>query len=393
MEFRRVVVGVDFSAASLAAARWVATQLAPQAEIVLVHVLPEPEAPPPVRPYLPPMLEVVAELAPSLYGGLRGVAELIDAGRTRIDMRAGVPADGLAAAAADVGADLVCLGRTHSRRGSARFGATTAQRVLARSPLPLLVVPAATATSSARTGLPARILAAVDAHEARGRHVVHAAWRLALSCEARVDALHVLGPEVRALVRAHRRPGSRPVQPPRALARSRGEPSRRVRDDGDLLRVTREWIGRRLDEVGVPTSRATAHVRVGDPGQEIVGFAHAANVDLITIGRGGDHAVESTATAERAPASRPSAALPLGSTTRLVTWAAPCAVLVVPCAPAPPKGPSGTSLGTTARRGDASRSVASLASDPAAGGLPPAAAHRPPGPGPGRGASAVEDAA
>ena len=49
MKLRTVVVGVDFSAASLSAAQWVGTHLAPDAEIVLVHVLPEPEAPPSSR--------------------------------------------------------------------------------------------------------------------------------------------------------------------------------------------------------------------------------------------------------------------------------------------------------------------------------------------------------
>ena len=45
MELQRIVVGIDFSDASLAVARWVAKTLAPDAELLLVHVVPEPDAP------------------------------------------------------------------------------------------------------------------------------------------------------------------------------------------------------------------------------------------------------------------------------------------------------------------------------------------------------------
>jgi len=41
----RVVVGVDFGSASLAAARWTARHLMPEAELVLVHVVEVPKVP------------------------------------------------------------------------------------------------------------------------------------------------------------------------------------------------------------------------------------------------------------------------------------------------------------------------------------------------------------
>ena len=391
MQFHRVVVGVDFSAASLAAARWVATQLAPRAELVLVHVLPEPEAPSFVRPYLPSMLEIVAELAPPLLGGLRGVAELVNAGRTRVDMRAGLPADGLARAAAEVGADLICVGRTHSRRGSARFGATTAQRLLARTGLPVVVVPAAPAAPGAQrpaVAPPARILAAVDAR-ASASCLVQAAWRLALACEARLDALHVLGPALHALVRAscpaEADPGSTPPAP--ADAGGLGPSSF---DERTLFGLTREWLEGQLDAAGAAPARARATVRVGDPGQEIVAFAHAAGVDLITVGRGGDWADPPPAAAAKAAVP---CALPLGSTARLVMWAAPCPVLVLPAAP-PPRDPAPTTRwGARQRQAPAPRSGATRAPSPSPGPLPPAAAHRERDAAPGRGAHREEDAA
>src|SRR5690242_21755620 len=45
MFLKRVVLGIDFSDASLGTARWAARHLAPDAELALVHVI--PLAPPP----------------------------------------------------------------------------------------------------------------------------------------------------------------------------------------------------------------------------------------------------------------------------------------------------------------------------------------------------------
>lgn len=45
MKIRRIVVGVDFREPSVAAARWTARELAPDAEIVLLHVVDVPRPP------------------------------------------------------------------------------------------------------------------------------------------------------------------------------------------------------------------------------------------------------------------------------------------------------------------------------------------------------------
>lgn len=170
MNWRRLVVGVDFSEASLAAVRWMATEFAPDAEVILAHV----ESAPRIPSYLP------RELVPSpdgriavpsaVYGGLRGLADLVGAGRSRVRLRAGEPADALIQVAREVQADLVCVGRGRRRRGGARFGATTSQRVLSRNRLPTLIVP------PVRLAAPTRVLVAID-ERAGGRRVLEAARR------------------------------------------------------------------------------------------------------------------------------------------------------------------------------------------------------------------------
>ncbi len=295
MQFRRVVIGVDFTEASLAAARWAGLQLAPRAEIVLVHALPAPDAPPYLRRHLRPDADVARALVPVFDGALRGLASVIGKARTRVRVAAGAPADVLAAAAHACDADLVCVGRGSRRRGSARFGATTAHRLLARTRVPTVVVPAG------RHDVPARLLAAFDAR-AGGEEIVRVACGLAAAFEARVDALHVIGDDVRALAR------TAPSAPDDAT-------------DAPWLRpAARAWVARALDAAGALPSRATPVIRVGDPGEQIVAQLAASDVDLVIVGRGGD----------RSHAALPAGALPVGSTTRLVTWAAACPVLVLP---------------------------------------------------------------
>ena len=311
MRLGTVVVGVDFSAASLAAAQWVGTHMAPDAEIVLVHVLPEPDAPPFVRVRLPSMLDVVADVVPALYGGLRGLADLIGPDRTRIEILNGPPADGLAAAAAEWRADLVCLGRTRSRRGSARFGATVAQRLLARTATPVLVVP------STRAAAPGRILAALDGGPS-SRAVAELAWRLATTAGAATHALHVLGPELRGFVRACRRTNDDGRAAQLAMLRD-DDGAAPIRNEAHLYALAGEWLENQFAPLGAPPGRVRAHVRVGDPGQEIIAHANSMGVELIVVGRGDAGGGPLAADALR----------PLGSTARLVTWVAPCPVLVV----------------------------------------------------------------
>ena len=54
MLFRRIVIGVDFSTASLHAVRWVATRFAPRATLYLAHVIPRPHVPTFLRTHAQP---------------------------------------------------------------------------------------------------------------------------------------------------------------------------------------------------------------------------------------------------------------------------------------------------------------------------------------------------
>ena len=323
MRFNTIVVGIDFSERSLATARWVAHHLPPDAELVFVHVIPEPETPDFLRPHLKGVVEEVTSIASALIPGLRGVADLVARGRHRVEVVSGPAADGLAHVAAGVGADLICLGRRRLRRGGARFGATTAHRLLARTRVPVLVVPGGEHSS------PTRILAALDSR-AGDDAVVRGAARLARSWEARVDAVHVLSPHLRDLIHS-----SHSIE----AANADRETPNVLASSSDLFLLTREWLREQTDIAGIAPTRMRACVSVGDPGQEILRTAHLSKVNLITIGRGAAlHATTATGL------------LSLGSTTRHVMWAAPCPVLVLPTDVITPRAPSSWRV-TQTRRG------------------------------------------
>ena len=179
MQFRRIVIGVDFTEASLAAARWAALQFAPPAQVVLVHAHPHPQVPSFLQPHLPDPGELSASLAPVLSGGLRGLASVIGAERTRIHL--GAPAG--------------------------------------------------------RHDAPTRALVALDDRRGSER-LLHVARDVAAAFEARVDVLHVLSDEVWKLAEATRDldgarvPGETRVVPDGPWLRARADAWLRATLDG-----------------------------------------------------------------------------------------------------------------------------------------------------------------
>ena len=298
-------MGLDFTEPSLAAARGVAA-FASNTEILLAHVIEEHHVPFYARskPLAP-----LTSLYPGITGALRGFANLIGGDRIRFEVLVGDAPTALAELADRVEADLVCVGRGRRRRGSARFGATTAQRLLVRNRVPTIVVPAL------HPGVPSRILAAVD-DRLGGDYVFEVACGLGASGEAWVDAIHIIESGVRA-VAVH----SAPSEEPHARHQWHEWPaSIDVSDNGWMRERARTWVDARLDDVAVTTGRVASVIGTGDAGEEIVRRARHVNADLIVIGRGGD----------ASHACAPAGALPVGSVTRLVLWAAPCPVLVLP---------------------------------------------------------------
>ena len=193
-QFRKIVIGIDFSDASLAGARWVSTHLAPRAELLLVHVVPLPRPPIYLHEPIGLTIDQRSTLVPHLYRALRGFADLLSSDRVRVGIRSGVPWSALARVADDVRADLICVGRGPKRQGSSRFGATTPQRLLAISQVPVLVIPQGVVSK------PGRVFAALSGRPG-GERVIPVAKALAAAWGSRLEPIHVIEADVHQVSR------------------------------------------------------------------------------------------------------------------------------------------------------------------------------------------------
>src|SRR5689334_24809440 len=220
MQFRKIVVGVDFSDASLAAARWVADYLAPRGELLLVHVVSMPRPPIYLHGEIAPTIDQRSTLVPRLYAALTAFGQLLGHDRVRVGIRTGIAWSSLAHVAKEVNADLICVGRGNKRKGSSRFGATTPQRLLAVAGVPVVVIPQGVVAK------PSRVVAALSAR-AGGDCVLPVAQQLASSWTVPLDAVHVIEPDIRRVLTS-----ARFASAPQFLGSSSSTSGRQVGIDG-----------------------------------------------------------------------------------------------------------------------------------------------------------------
>ena len=153
----RIVVGVDFSEVSLAAAQWVGRHLAPDAAVTLVHVIeppPSPNVPSSGSGWTPGLPRRWHTRIESLRGALHGLSGIVGGTRTTVEIRVGDPAVQLAACADMADADLVVVGGNAVSRAAPRHETATTDRLLRRLARPGLVARNAQAA-------PTTVLAAV----------------------------------------------------------------------------------------------------------------------------------------------------------------------------------------------------------------------------------------
>lgn len=290
MQLNRVLVGIDFSAPSLATARWVAECFAPRAELVLIHVIPEPRTPAylaRLRPGALPDPED-AERSSALLGGLRALATSVGGPRASADLRIGEPAAQLSRAAKELGADVIVTGRAGQRAaaGIGRHLGTTADRLVRSASVPVLV------TARNPDGVPRSVFAAIDDGDISDSVLAWGVY-LARKLDTRLTALHVVensdhvdGPAGDATARAHT-----------------------LRDAADA------WLRARVSEAGYNPSLADIAVALGDPRHEMLAAAGCLDAGLIVVGRQGADGSERTGIgsltrAALRPSSRPVLVVP-----------------------------------------------------------------------------------
>ncbi len=294
MDLQRVVVGVDFSPASIAAAKWAAQHIVESAELILVYSAFAPQAPRFLRgryPSLEPVLEIARDGADRK---LRELAKLLPCRRVRIEATVGSPAEQIATIARDSRADLIIVGAHGERPGLwSRIG-STAERLITRSPVPVLL---ATAVRDVR---PRRVLVALDDADVTPA-VLSWAQFLGARFDARVTAVHVISSAILSHV----------------LSVEAATSNNQIFDEARISEEFGEQADRWMEtllKTGLDRSRVSSEVLFGDAGQEIVAAAKRIEADLIIMGSRGAGSVARSV---------------LGSVAAEVLRGATCPVLVI----------------------------------------------------------------
>ncbi|MFL5605804.1 MAG: universal stress protein [Gemmatimonadaceae bacterium] len=187
--FQRVVVGIDFSPASLAGCRWALTYVAPGVDVLFSHVVPfeESSGEQPDVMKEPSPVGSLRHMAPTLRGGLGGFAATLDVASARTAVRVGRPSYWLDLLAADFDASLVVVGRRQDAKRKRIGEACVVERLARRTRRPVLVVPEGVVDA------PRCVIAAID-EGLSAADVLAAGTALATACRVPLIALHVLSP-------------------------------------------------------------------------------------------------------------------------------------------------------------------------------------------------------
>src|SRR5690606_22594337 len=246
----------------------------------------------------PPHDELVQTTIRGAGARVRGLGGELRARLVWTKGRGGQPAEEIAAEAEEMHAGLIVVGEHGKRRGFWDVLGSTAERLVARSSVPVLV-----ARGSPQQP-PRRILAPVDESPVTAA-VLELAWELAMRFNARVTALHALPSSLYDHPRAETLTGRLDLD---ELARS----------------GARQWLGPELaaagfgprGAAGFGPGEADVLVTMGNVRDEIRTAAERLEADLIIMGSRG-----STTGIER---------VILGSVASAVLRGANCPVLVVP---------------------------------------------------------------
>ena len=264
MRIERIIVGVDFSDPSIAAALWTARHLGRGAELILAHSIAVPEPPGFLRGRYPSRDGIIETARIGAAARLRKLATAIGAERVRWEILTDDPAGRIERLADEVGADLIVIGKHGARSGLWRGLGTTAERVSRSTSVPVLLVEGNPETR------PRRMLVAVDDDDVT-EWVLAWAARLAEHFDATVTLIHV----VSAAVLTH-------VLSMAAVTAGGGEVDESA--IGDEFREDAERWLRRLVDTRPRLDRAQYITAAGNPAEAILAAAERVGADLIVLG-------------------------------------------------------------------------------------------------------------
>lgn len=270
----RVVVALDFSEPSAQAAAWVSQHFAPDAELVLVHVVHVPARPRFLEGRDPPVERLIDVARAGAELLLRELAATLVATSIRTEVRVGRPEEEVVRVAEERGADLIVVGRPRQRRGLwGRLG-TTAQRVLRRATMPVLLA------AEMPPAPPSRLLVGVDDSPLTGPVLD---WARLLSARFAAEAVvaHVV----------------HPLQFDHGIVMTRRLSETADDADAAVLRDAERWLAERLEQQGASElddvsmrGRMSALAVAGLATDALIEEATRRGAELVVVGSGGGSA-------------------------------------------------------------------------------------------------------
>jgi len=262
VQLNDIVIAVDFSPASLAAARWVAHHLAPKADLTLVYCLEMPRGSSVLWEALPPREKLLAEARRGIEARFAKLIPELGEHRVRTEILVGPAAEEIGVVAREIGTQLVVTGDHQGPHETWRLLGTTAEQLVATCRRPVLVA------RNMPEGPPRRLLVPVDESELSAKAL---GWAVGLAerLDAEVIAYHVVTDWYYQQIRQTSSPEHAQEVQERLAARAQG------------------WLGDFIAEHVEDPSRVRTEMDSGRPRGEALGAIERLGADLVVIGTHG----------------------------------------------------------------------------------------------------------
>ena len=254
MELNQVIVGVDFSDASIDAVRWTAEFVAPGAHLVLANAVNVPEPPSFLRGFYPPTEQLTEAARRGAEVRLRELTESLGKHDIEIQVHVGRPEEVLTTLAKEREADLIVVGAHGERAGIWKLLGSTAEHVAQRAPTSVLLARACPPRA------PATVVVALDETEMT-RHQLAWARYFTREPESKTVAIHV----------------AKPVPQMRPDSKAAADPA-----EEQLRRPAENWLQAQMAAAGI--KNGIADVSFGDACLAIPAAVDRFKADLLIIG-------------------------------------------------------------------------------------------------------------
>lgn len=259
----RVVIGVDFSASSISAARWASGWIDSDAELILVHALVVPDVSAALASRLPLPASLIANARAGAERRLRDLSSTLGSHQVSIEAREGRPAEVIAGVARDYDADLIIVGK-HGEAGVHRgYTGRTTDHLVRTSSTPVVVA------EGILEDAPRRIVVPVT-YSSVTPYIMEWTKRLYDLSQGEFFLVHVVGSAVLGHVLTT------------AAIKSGKDLSPEEIDE--VFAEDRDRWKKELVKAGIPETRVSAEVVFGEVSEAVLAAAAHHHADMLVMG-------------------------------------------------------------------------------------------------------------